>query len=161
MERRRIHLECLWINDHRYYANGTGADQGGGGIFNNGGTLVVDDATISRIAADYGASSGGGVLTTDGEVTITNSEITNNDANRAGGGIEVITGDVLVKNVLLDGNTTGIGEGVPGNGGGLHVTGDTFVEVYGSTITNNIAAEESGGLWNSATGEMEVISTDI
>ncbi|EMI57909.1 extracellular nuclease [Rhodopirellula sallentina SM41] len=48
----------------------------------------------------------------------------------------------------------------PGNGGGLHVTGDADVTITGGTVNGNIAASEGGGLWNGA-GTLLVTGTQI
>lgn len=159
-------------------ALGAAADQGGGGIFNNGGVLDVTGAIILSNFADGAAGSGGGILNVDGGVvTITDTQITSNVASRAGGGIEdnsVATGTVAIGNsitltrVVLDRNNAGVvtpGRGgalfsSPGNGGGLHVTGAGNVSITQSTVDRNIAANEGGGLWNS-TGMMTIDASTI
>ena len=143
-------------------ASGDAADDGGGGIFNNGGTLIVrDNTTISGNRADGTLGSGGGIFNAvNGTAEITSSSITGNNANRAGGGIEdaslVTENAVTLTDVTLSGNNGGDN---PGNGGGLHVTGDGNIVVMNSTIRNNTAAE-GGGLWNNA-GEMSVTDSII
>ena len=47
----------------------------------------------------------------------------------------------------------------PGNGGALHLTGAGEVTFDGGAVINNRAANEGGGLWNSADGTMNV--TDV
>ncbi|MDT0618715.1 CSLREA domain-containing protein [Salinisphaera sp. P385] len=143
-------------------ASGDAADDGGGGIFNNGGTLTIrDNTTIDDNRADGDLGSGGGIFNAvDGTVDITSSSITGNRANRAGGGIEDASGvtanAVTLTDVTLSGNNGGDN---PGNGGGLHVTGNGNIVVMNSTIRNNTAAE-GGGLWNNA-GEMSVTDSII
>ena len=150
---------------------GSGADaaNGGGGIFNLGGTLVVSNATISNNVADGASGSGGGILNTrGGDVTVTDSSITGNTSNRAGGGIEdnstidfggetPAIGSVTLTNVTLDGNTTG---NAPGNGGGLHLTGAATSSITGGTVSGNTAGNEGGGLWNGS-GVMDVDTVTI
>ncbi|MEQ8799821.1 MAG: choice-of-anchor Q domain-containing protein [Salinisphaeraceae bacterium] len=143
-------------------ASGNAADDGGGGIFNNGGTLIVRDNTlIDDNRADGTSGSGGGIFNAaNGTMEITSSRITGNSANRAGGGIEdaslVTENAVTLTDVTLSGNNGGDN---PGNGGGLHVTGNGNIVVMNSTIRNNTAAE-GGGLWNNA-GEMSVTDSII
>ncbi|PRP66384.1 beta strand repeat-containing protein [Nonlabens agnitus] len=125
---------------------------GGGGIFNEGGTVnMVNGAVVSNNVADGAQSTGGGVLNAAGVFTATDSEISGNESNRAGGGIET-NGDSSVEltNTNLNGNLTGAttGPGAPGNGGGLHVSGAAPVTITGGTVNNNIARKEGGGLWN-------------
>ncbi|MBR9813834.1 hypothetical protein GYB61_08280 [bacterium] len=141
-------------------ANGLAADQGGGGLFNNGGTMVVqngaviDANTATNLVDDAGSGSGGGILNKGGTLTVTGSTLSNNAANRAGGGIEEVAGDdaqtLTLTDVIFDGNTAGPN---PGNGGALHVTDSgalVTVNISGGSVTDNIAATEGGGLWNFA-----------
>jgi len=151
-------------------ASGDGSDQGGGGVFNVGGPVIIQNSTtIAGNVANGALGSGGGILHTGGsDLLITDSVISGNTANRAGGGIEVSTSlfpFVTLTNVNLDGNSAGIdiGSGAspsPGNGGGLHVTGQSSVGIDGGTVNNNVAAAEGGGLWN-GTGDMDVFGTTI
>nr|WP_047817032.1 choice-of-anchor Q domain-containing protein [Rhodopirellula islandica] len=143
-------------------ASGDDADQGGGGVFNDGGTLTIDSTSITGNAADGISGSGGGVLNL-GSLTVTDSTISGNVANRAGGGIEVTNGSTTsLTDVNLDGNNAGVSPAVaaPGNGGGLHVTDAGTVTISGGTVNNNVAASEGGGLWN-GTGVMTVTGTTI
>lgn len=127
-------------------ASGDAADDGGGGIFNNGGTLTVDDTSIAGNVAGGVAGSGGGILSIDGAVTVEKGNVSGNQATRAGGGIEIVDGSLMLIKVDVDDNITGPS---PGNGGGVHVTGMTAnVSVVKSSFRGNIAAEEGGGLWN-------------
>ena len=141
--------------------NNGGNDQGGGGVFNIGGTLDIDNATITGNFATVNLGNGGGVMTVGGVVTIDNSTIADNDAARAGGGIENNAGSVTLTDVTLggamvsDGNTAGI------NGGGLHVSGTGTTDVFGGTVQNNIATQEGGGLWNSATGTLTIAASGM
>lgn len=66
-------------------ASGNLADEGGGGVFNNGGQLFVDRSLIANNAAD---GSGGGIFNaTSGEVKVTRSAIGRNSAGSVGGGV--------------------------------------------------------------------------
>ena len=143
----------------RNSAFGDAADDGGGGIFNNGGTVVVDGSTITSNFADGTAGSGGGILNLGGVLTVTDSEISDNISSRAGGGIEVTAGSTTtLDGVMLSGNSTGPS---PGNGGGLHITGDGMVIVTSSEVNDNFASAEGGGLWNSSVGTLQVVDTMI
>ena len=138
-------------------ASGGAADSGGGGVFNNGGSLAITGGTISDNEAIGISGSGGGIFTTAGNVNLRNVTITGNSANRAGGGIELIDGTVNIQNSVLGadgaGNIAGSqstdGTGNPGNGGGLHVSGNAATVIIGNTtVRSNYAASEGGGLWN-------------
>ncbi len=142
-------------------AAGAGADQGGGGIYNlNGGTLSIEDATISQNQATGTLGSGGGILNDVGsQLSISNSTISGNTAIRAGGGIEDNSGTstIMLTNVILNDNAV---TGPPGNGGGLHITGGGSVMIEGGTVNGNTASSEGGGLWN-GTGTMTIAGTTI
>jgi hypothetical protein len=137
-------------------AAGAAADNGGGALFNDGGTMTVSGSTVRHNSATGAAGSGGGILNNLGRLEVSSSVIEENDAPRAGGGIEANVGTTTVTGSVLRGNTTGA---APGNGGGLHLTGAGTVAVEGSRVLDNTAAAEGGGLWNSATGEMDVSDT--
>ena len=152
-------------------AHGDEAADGGGGIYNDRGRLAIVDATVQDNLADGLSGSGGGILSRGGLTTLDDSIVSGNDSVRAGGGIEVVSGQTLLTNVTLggmtadDGNSTGllpfdginpVNPGNPGNGGGLHVSGTATVRLTGGTVQNNRAVNEGGGLWNSPTGVMIV-----
>jgi hypothetical protein len=140
-------------------AQGEAADEGGGAIYNAGGTLIVaNNSEISDNSATGEAGSGGGIFSVAGDVTVTDSEISANVANRAGGGIELIDGRLVFRRSVLGGssvdqaNVAGPeGTASPGNGGGLHISGDAARSfIQDSTVRFNVAASEGGGLWNQA-----------
>ena len=132
-------------------ADGNDADQGGGAVFNNGGTLTSANDIYRLNSATGDAGSGGHLLTVAGEVEILNAIFLAGDASRAGGAIEVIAGTLDVEDSLFAGNATG---SAPGNGGAIHVTADALTRVSGSSFLQNFASAEGGALWNSATGTM-------
>ena len=143
-------------------ASGNAADNGGGGIFNNGGSVFVNDSTISNNVADGNSGSGGGALSVDGVIGFDNSSIDGNQAARAGGGIEVIEGRASFSDSTLNSNTTGVVlTAAPGNGGGLHVSGnEAIVTFLNSIISGNSAANQGGGLWNQ-TGSSLLLDDNI
>jgi hypothetical protein len=146
-------------------ALGADADHGGGGIFNNGGDLNISDGTIvNQNLATGAAGSGGGLLSTDGEVTITDSEFSNNSANRAGGAVEIIDGDLTFRTSTMSNNdVNGVaGTPAPGNGGGIHVTGNsTTVVFFESMLMANSAGREGGAVWNQAGSTMNIFNSTI
>lgn len=144
-------VELCDIDDN--LALGTAADDGGGGLFNDGGALVVSRTDITRNRAPFGLGSGGGVFNNDGELLLFLSWVEGNRAARAGGGIEAVVGDTIVWGSTLARNRV---DASPGNGGALHLTGAGVVRVERSDVRANVAAAEGGGLWNSATGTMVV-----
>ena len=138
-------------------ATGGEVRQGGGAIYNAGGRVDLFTGQLIANTAIVGSGSGGGVLSASGVFVAANVTIDENVAARAGGGIEVGEGAVYLFSSSLGGgigaagnSATGV-DGDSGNGGGLHVTGQTAtVVVDGGTVRNNVAAGEGGGLWNQA-----------
>ena len=128
-------------------ATGDDADQGGGGLYATpSGTMLVLDATIDGNSATGDSGSGGGVFSA-GDLTLRNVTVSNNTANRAGGGIEDAGGTAALVDVALTGNS--IDAAMPGNGGGLH-SGGGDVSITRGTVTGNTAVE-GGGLWSNGT----------
>ncbi|HMQ49398.1 MAG TPA: choice-of-anchor Q domain-containing protein [Saprospiraceae bacterium] len=144
-------------------ASGTASDQGGGGVFNAGGTVLIGNSTVisDNVADGMPGGSGGGILNdAGGRLKVENTTITNNQAMRAGGGIEDNSGSatlISVINSTITDNSTGSS---PGNGGGVHITGAGNFSITNSLVQNNFAAAEGGGLWN-GTGIMRVSFTTI
>jgi hypothetical protein len=132
-------------------ASGDLAGQGGGGIFSEGGDVTVTDSDITNNAANGILGSGGGILASAGTLSVTNTNISNNEAEQSGGGIELlnVTTDVTLTDVTLDNNSAlGTDVTATGDGGGLHVSGATNVDIDGGSVSGNDAAEEGGGIWN-------------
>ncbi|MFC7358627.1 choice-of-anchor Q domain-containing protein, partial [Jejudonia soesokkakensis] len=96
-----------------------------------------------------------------GTLTVTDSDIDENTANRAGGGIEQNSGTtaglLVIDNVSFDSNMTG---GAPGNGGALHITGAGDSMITGGEAVDNRADSEGGAFWN-GTGMMTIDGTFI
>ncbi len=132
-------------------ATGDDADQGGGGLYNNGnGTIILrNDTDVTDNQATGTSGSGGGILNnTGGTLTITDSDVLRNSANRAGGGIEDASGGLssfTITGSNIADNTVATN---PGNGGGIHIGGDGNLDISGSTVENNTAGAEGGGIWN-------------
>ena len=139
-------------------ASGDAADEGGGAIFNNGGVLNLAAITLFNNVANGASGSGGAILNLGGTVTATDLVIGFNEANRAGGGIEDRGGVFIIHDSTLTGNSTGA---APGNGGALHITGASQVEIFGSEVNLNSAAFEGGGLWNSSTGSLSIEGSTV
>ena len=139
-------------------AEGGRADTGGGALANRGGTVSLRDARLDDNTATNGSGSGGAVLTTAGEVRLLRVSADGNEAARAGGAVEVVDGRLLVNQSALTGNATGPR---PGNGGAVHVSGAARTAFNDVVVSGNTATTEGGGLWNSGTGAMSVINSEI
>lgn len=147
--------QCQVLNNT---ANGMAADNGGGGLFNDGGFLDVQGSVVLGNAAPMGSGSGGGMFNNAGTLNVLRTIVEGNQSNRAGGGIEALVGNTSVRFSALVGNNTGA---APGNGGGLHLTGAGNVLVERSRVLGNTASAEGGGLWNSSTGFMLVLDSGV
>jgi uncharacterized repeat protein (TIGR01451 family) len=157
---------------------GNSADRGGG-IYNNGGTVTLNNSTVKGNAA----GAGGGVdsrfrgISFPGELTLNNTAVSDNRA-AVGGGIYA-DGDLTVNNSSVTGNSaTGYGGGgiyspggesftlnsstISGNsgdvGGGIATPAGT---IENSTISGNSAIEYGGGIYKGFTGSLSIESSTI
>ena len=126
-------------------ANGANAtfEEGGGGIYNRGGTLTVSNSTISgNSTANF--ADGGGILNS-GTVTVSNSTISGNSSRSDGGGIYNLGGTVTVRNsTLSDNSASSYGGGINNNALGTFGT----LTVSNSTLSGNSATSGGGGIAN-------------
>jgi len=112
--------------------NVDGPGQSGGGIANNGGSVIVTDSTVS----DNTAGIDGGGIESSGSVTISNSTVSGNMASGNGGGFENGGTLDILNSTVADNSDTG--------GGGAIFTIGGSVSVTGSTISGNTNVESYG-----------------
>jgi hypothetical protein len=130
--------------------SGNSATNGGGGIFNYNGTLNVMNSTLSGNSADFG----GGIENNGGGLTVTNSTLSGNSSG-GGGGI-YNTGTLTVTNSTLSGNSVTSS----GGGGGIFNDGGTLT-ITNSTLSGNSAtANNGGGIFNNG-GTLNYANTII
>ncbi len=128
-----------------------------GGTF--GGVNIRSGQIIdSRITGNYGYDQAGGVQATpfgSDQVTILNSEITNNSSSQKGGGVSSrSSGTILINGVTIANNTAGIG-------GGLYAYRPT-VSIVNSTISSNTAnANQGGGIYQRYSAMVTLGNTTI
>src|SRR5215211_8013132 len=103
---------------------------GGGGIFNDGGTLTVNNSTISGNSAN--GNSGGIFNAGLGTLEVNSSTISGNSAGTFSGGIHNDGGTLTVNNSTISGNSAN-------NAGGGIWNADT------ATLNNTIVANNEGG----------------
>jgi hypothetical protein len=117
----------------RNQALGTAPDNGGGGIFNNGGVLDILFSEISRNSAT--ANGGGLFLGEGGDVSIVASRVSQNEAGANGGGI-YNNAELLVQFSSVTRNTAADGGGIYTDT--LGVTDLAFALLFGNN-PNNLA----------------------
>lgn len=129
---------------------GTAADDGGGGggglgaggaIFNDGGTLILTNSTLSGNSAQGGAGGTGATVGQAGQ--------------GLGGGLFARNGNVTINNVTLNNNsvTNGAGMTVANGGGSLYLLGDAQIVRAGdpTVVTFNVTNSILANTPNSAT----------
>jgi hypothetical protein len=141
-------------------------DFGGGGIFNNEGTVYIADATIVDNSAYY---DGGGIFNFNGEVTLIDTTVYSNSAENRGGGIFTyllleMDGGEIVDNSALDGGglynfgyeayfyEVSISGNEAGDGGGvLNASGFVYLEdstIFSNTVSDSFGDGAGGGVFN-------------
>ena len=120
-----------------------GKAEAGGGIFNNGGTLTLQNSTVTgnKVFSDTTTAFGAGIYNR-GSLTLQNSQVSGNSMlslDNRGGGIYNDGGSVILQNSQITGN---IGNGGSSIGGGIHnfrgnvllqnsqITGNTLSAAY-------------------------------
>jgi len=159
--------DSLTVADNE--ATGDAANQGGGGLYVHvGGSATLDSASVEGNVASGENGSGGGILVSDNStVTLLGGAISDNMANRAGGGLEVADSDttdgpasITLMRVTVRGDSTSMEDANPGNGGGIHIGGAGEATISRSTFSANYA-EEGGGLWASGSSTLDVSGSTV
>ena len=117
----------------------------GGGLYNNGGRVVVTNSAFVGNHAQSAVGFGGGLGNNGGMVRLTNSTLVGNDAQGlggGGGGLANFYGRASLIDCSITENTAG-----DGSGGGLFNFGGQ-VSVSNGTLASNQAQVDGGGLYN-------------
>ncbi len=122
----RLELRTVTISDNTATASG-------GGIYNNAGTLLVFDSTIS----DNMAVHGGGVASSNGITVITNTTISGNSAMAFGGGVNS-SGPLTIVNSTLAFNAADSNANQTGRGGGLAVAANSNAQLLNTIVAGNL-----------------------
>lgn len=101
----------------------------GGGIYNEFGTVTVNN---SRITNNFAERDGGGVGDFEGTWNINNSFINGNSAGSDGGGIHTIYGTLNISGGRITGNSAGSDGGGISSMGGMLNENDTIIS--GNTV---------------------------
>ncbi|TWU48896.1 putative outer membrane protein PmpB precursor [Rubripirellula tenax] len=129
-------------------------DGGGGILFEGGGTLTLQNSVVTGNTANRG---GGIYSAAAGNVTLNNSTVSNNEAGYIGGGIMNIDGDITLTNSTVTGNQA------YGSGGGIYSENNGAITLTGSTVSNNSATglgQLGGGIF-SGYGTVSLTNTQL
>ena len=117
---------------------------GGGAIYNFEGNLTVTQSTLNNNNASL---SGGAIYSTDGNVTVTHSTFNNNKADFSGA-IENTKGNLNVRNTTFN-NNKGHDTGAIGHDeGNLTINNCTFIK--------NTSEHDIGAVWNGFEGYAKI-----
>ncbi len=131
------------INNSTFTENTATYNYGGGGIYIYLGSLNITNSVISKNAATFSPSGGGGIAvgTSSAAFTLTNSIVTENTADAAGGISGGGTG--IVNGSTISNNRANQSAGGLYSGGVLTLTDST---ISGNTVTGG--GGEGGGIYN-------------
>jgi hypothetical protein len=125
----------------------------GGGIYNYGGTVTLNNSVVSGNTA----VSGGGIANDGGIMTLTDSVVRGNTAANGGGifNFPERTGPfptvTLNGTTSVSGNTSSSSAAAAAGGGGGIWNGGTVTLNDTVTVSRNTAGAEGGGIWNAGT----------
>jgi predicted outer membrane repeat protein len=132
--------------------NSTLGDGGGIAIFFS--LLETDTSVISQNMASF---FGGGIFAFGAELLLYKSKLLNNSAS-SGGGLDAAGSLVKLGESTVDSNVANFG-------GGLGIEEGTQAIIYGSTISNNSASSNGGGIFKAATtsfsSEIDIYNSTI
>lgn len=137
-------------------ANGNAGDDGGGGIYNEGGSLTLRRVVVRQCVGSYG----GGILNDAGgassSLTVVDSTVDDNQTTGASGGGIYNDGTTNVATLVVERCTISrnTASGTNSFGGGIlnsgFASGEGTATVRASTISGNTAAGNAGGIANTA-----------
>jgi hypothetical protein len=134
--------------------NGAGPTaEGGGGIFNYGGTLTLVDSIV-RGSSSYGGIQGGGILNRSGTLTLNNSTVTGNMANIGAGIYSDGVGTVVLNNSTVASNSSS------GQGGGIYNLA-SVLSLTNSTVSDNSASIRGGGIYSEPPATLTLTNTTV
>ena len=128
------------------------ANEDGGIASDNGSILTLNGSTVSGNtssgAAGIFAYNGGG-----GTVTLNNSTVSGNTARGPGGGMFFYYGTVTLNDSTINGNTA-----IEGNGGGVADINGAFILNGTSTVNDNVAGLNGGGIYLLKVGDGTLVN---
>ncbi|MSP14584.1 MAG: hypothetical protein EXR62_16715 [Chloroflexi bacterium] len=113
---------------------GNSANSGAGLV--NAATMTLNSSTVSHNQTGAGSQRGGGIYQSGPTLNLNNSTISNNSASGDGGGIAHLSGTANLKNVTIAYNTADSDKTEDGNGGGVYISGATM-NLWNSLVAAN------------------------
>lgn len=126
-----VEQASMTLTDSLVSGNSAGLE--GGGILNAGTLSVID----SNISGNNASGEGGGIYCRAGEATLTNTEISENEAVRPGGGARLLEGASMT---LIDST---VSDNTALSGGGIDSGGT--LSLVNSSVSGNTAASPDAG----------------
>ena len=136
--------------------SGNSANRDGAGVSFSDGELSITDSEISNNTTVEG-DDGAGISVRDGQFNITDSKISNNTTiyGGNGGGLSLRYSEGVIERSSITGNTAA------GSGGGIAM-GGTRLTVVNSSVDDNSAEGNGGGIFSASFyGRLEVQSSSI
>ena len=130
-------------------SHGIDAQNGGGGIYNDGGRLTLTSCILTD-NKEFSGFGGGGIHSQFGLLTLINCNLSGNTTSGDGGGIFMTDsnsapGTLTLTNCTLSGNTAHF------NGGGIYnavTSGSGTATLTNCTLSGNTATGNGGGISN-------------
>jgi hypothetical protein len=156
---------CTFGRNHAFGTTTIGFGGVGGSIYVSvsapaGASLVIANCLFQSNAANYeNMGAGGAIMQESGNLTLLNSQLSDNVADDLGGAINFSGTTLTISGTTID-NTRSNGEGA-----GLYFIG-TGTGAAGSTLTNdtltrNSAYDGGGGIDDVATGDLTLVNDTI
>jgi predicted outer membrane repeat protein len=120
-------------------AKGGGNDDNGGGMYSSDGELTLENLAF---IGNFAAGDGGGMYRTSGSSAITNVTFSSNHASNSGGGMYSTGGDSVLNNVTFAGNSAAV------NGGGMVNADGSNTTLTNVVFSGNLAMGDGGGIFN-------------
>jgi hypothetical protein len=139
----------LAINGCLFNANSGNGSYGGAAILSWGGSVTVNQSTVSSNTAANAIYGGGGIQSAATAMVISNCAIFGNSTTaNGGGGVELSSGAMSIYNSTIAGNVASVLSGSLSGGGGVFSVGGTLVMVN-CTVSGNSAGQGQGdGIYN-------------
>ena len=135
------------------FVNSNTADEfgEGGGIFTSNGDVTLINSSVSDNTA---GGDGGGVTTTSGDITSDRSTISGNRSGGNGGGITTSRGDILITNSTVSGNHS------ESRGGGIYQRFGDVTLIANSTIFDNQSDDGAGGIHHAGISSFRALTIE-